>query len=92
MNISKTCKAAKLVDDAKIEMGITNKNEDMTDFEVATALRCIAQEDQPDEGQRDRWVNINGTIFTHDSVTLMVSLALLEFPEYYAKNGLAQMN
>ncbi len=92
MNLNDTCCAADFVRAAKHELDIFTRNDAMSDYEIAITLRHVAlQDDYSNWPERD-WVNIQGTIFSHAAVGLMVTLALLEFPHYYASKELAQFN
>lgn len=92
MNLNDTCCAADFVEAAKHELGIYVRNDVMSDRDIAYTLRTVALQDDYSKWPERDWVDINGTIFSHASVGLMLTLALLEFPEFYAKKGLAQLN
>lgn len=78
--------ASDIVELIKTAAGIDKPNYEMTDEEIATIMRTIGSyaPDTIRAGEK--------TVLGKVGIELMLSLTLLEFPEFYVRHELAQVN
>lgn len=74
------------VEVAKQACGITTPIPDMTDEEIRTVCKWLAEK-APDT----TWVD-GAPVFGRIGIDVMLSIAVIEFPDFYERNGLSQFN
>ncbi len=75
-----------IIDVARSMLSISAPNPEMTDEEIAMVMKKLA------EGAPDTiWVD-DKPVFGRMGIGLMLSLTLYEFPEFYMRHGLSQLN
>ena len=86
-NLSEYMQADNLILWAKANLDIIKPNDDMTDEDIRRVARWLG------ECSFDTiYVDGDKPIFGRHGIGLMLSLTLLEFPEFYSRYELAQFN
>ncbi len=75
-----------IIDIVRGDLGISASGPYMTDEEVASVMKYLAS------GAPDTMWFDDKPIFGRIGVSLMLSLTLYEFPEFYERHGLSQFN
>jgi len=75
-----------IIELAKSHQGISKPNSDMTDEEIADIMKFLAS-GAPDT----MWVD-GSPYFGRIGIGLMLSLTLYEFPDFFARHELPQIN
>ena len=86
-NLSDYVPAHSLVDWAKANLDIMKPNSEMTDEDIRRVIRWIG------ECSYDTvYVDGDKPIFRRVGIGMMLSVTLMEFPEFYMRYGLSQFN
>ncbi len=75
-----------IIDITKGQLDIGNSKSEMTDNEIARVMKFLAS------GAPDTMWFDDKPVFGRIGIGLMLSLTLYEFPEFYEKHGLSQLN
>lgn len=79
--------SGQIVNWGKANLNIIKLNSDMTDEDIRRVMRWIG------ECTKDTiYIDGDKPIFGRVGISLMLSVTLLEFPEFYARYGLSQFN
>lgn len=76
---------ASVVSLAKSVLGINDDH--LTDKQIAQVCRWVG-----DRAPEDKTIDVNGYKFSREGVEAMLFLAIMEFPEFYERMGLSQLN
>ena len=85
-NLNEYASITELIVGAKEMLGIEKPDSEMADWEIANVMKLLAQ------GAPDNiWVD-NKVVYGRLGISAMLSLALYEFPDFYIRHGLSQVN
>ena len=85
-NQTQFLKTSEVIEIAKISYGIDKPNSSMTDAEIKTVIRLAAHHTPGTHFEEGKLV------FGLIGIGMMLFLTLMEFPDFYARHGLSQLN